>query len=102
MSATVAQSKKVYLYNDPSSALGRKAKQFLRSKGVIHTELDLAKDEAARAAVAKLGFSYTKGLPFPPVFDIGGQVIVGLDLYRLEKALEGLTSEPYDPYSKPM
>jgi glutaredoxin len=93
-------AKKVYLYVDPGSSVCYKAKSYLWEKGVPFVELDLRKDPAARRSLAKLGINYTPGLPFNPVFDIDGQIIAGIDLYRLERALADQGGTSWDPKNK--
>ncbi|MSQ31763.1 MAG: hypothetical protein EXR59_00780 [Dehalococcoidia bacterium] len=94
-------AKKVYLYLDPGNSMGKKMKEFLWSKGINFIELDLAKDPAAREAVKKFGFTFTPGIPIPPIAQVDGQTIIGMDLYAFDKLLRSEETTPRDSRSKP-
>ena len=93
--------KKVYLYVDPGNSMGTKVKNFLWGKGINFIELDLAKDPAAREAVKKFGFTYTPGVPIPPIVQVDDDMIVGMDLYAFDKLLRSEEGPARDPRSKP-
>ncbi|RQD69444.1 MAG: glutaredoxin family protein [Tindallia sp. MSAO_Bac2] len=59
-----------------------KAKEFLSKSGYLYEIRDVDKDPDARAAFTKLG---ARGVP---AFEIGGELVVGLDPQKLEKLLD--------------
>lgn len=73
--------RRVFLYVNPGSAMCRRAKEYLWSRGVPFIELDIYKDAAAREAFAKLN------VPVTPVFDIDGRIVIGIDSNKLESLL---------------
>jgi len=61
----------------------RRARVFFAEKGIAVTEIDIGKDREAAARVR----GWAGGNETTPTFDIRGNVIVGYDLPKLEKAL---------------
>jgi len=58
-------------------------KEFLSQSGVEFTDRDITEDEEALTELGELGYMTT------PVTVIGGEVVIGFDLKRLEQLLEG-------------
>lgn len=63
----------------------RRAREWLRSKGIPFTEVDIYRDEAAASRVR----GWTGGKMVTPTFDCGGTVVVRFDRERLETILSG-------------
>jgi glutaredoxin 3 len=59
------------------------AKEYLSQKGMKFQEMDIAQDPGALADLKKLGYMTT------PVIVIDGSVIVGFDVEKIDRALEG-------------
>lgn len=60
-----------------------KAKQYLKSKGVDYTEVNVGEDMEEREEMIKLS-----GQTGVPVLNIKGTIIVGFDKPSIDKALE--------------
>jgi glutaredoxin-like YruB-family protein len=72
----------VRIFSTPGCHGCRAAKEFLRSKNVEFTEIDMASDEEARDYVReKTGFLSS------PIIQVGEEFIIGFDPQKLEKAL---------------
>ncbi len=61
----------------------RRARLWLKEKGIPFTEIDITKDRAAAARVR----GYANGNETTPCFDIKGTIILNFDLPKVEKAL---------------
>ncbi len=61
----------------------RRARVWLKEKGIAFTEIDITKDRAAAAKVR----GYANGNETTPCFDIKGTIILNFDLPKVEKAL---------------
>jgi glutaredoxin len=61
----------------------RRARVWLKDKGIAFTEIDITKDRAAAARVR----GYANGNETTPCFDIKGTIILNFDLPKVEKAL---------------
>lgn len=73
---------KVTIYSAPWCAFCHMAKQYLTSKKVTFTDIDVEKDpNGARAIIEKTGQA---GIP---VIQIGDEVILGFDRPRIDSAL---------------
>ena len=59
------------------------AKEYLSQKGIAFQDRDIAQDPGALADLKKLGYMTT------PVIVIGGVVIVGFDVDKINRALQG-------------
>lgn len=74
--------KSVIIYTTPTCHFCHAAKDFFAEHGIVFTEKDAARDEAARAeAVAKSG---QMGVP---VIDVAGDIVVGFDEPKLRALL---------------
>lgn len=77
------KSPQVTIYSAPWCAFCHAAKDYLDSKGVAYTDLDVESDPAhARAVFEKSG---QLGIP---VLDINGEIIVGFDRPKIDAALK--------------
>ncbi len=73
---------KVTVYSTPACPWCHRAKEFLKQHSIKFTEINVADDsKAAEEMIAKSG---QMGVP---VIDVDGQIIIGFDKPRLEKAL---------------
>jgi len=73
---------KVLLFSTSTCSWCRRAKRYLKERGVAFREINIERDaDAARDVVRKTG---QRGVP---VIKIGGRWIVGFDKEQLEKAL---------------
>lgn len=61
----------------------RRARIWLKEKGIAFTEIDITKDRTAAARVR----GYANGNETTPCFDVKGTIILNFDLPKLEKAL---------------
>lgn len=72
----------VTIYSAPWCVFCRMAKEYLKSKGVAFTEIDVDKDpKAMRSLMAKTGMAGV------PVIEIGEETILGFDRPRIDLAL---------------
>jgi methionine-S-sulfoxide reductase len=72
----------VRIYSTPGCSGCRAVKEFLKSRGVEFTEIDMASDEEARNFILeKTGFLSS------PVVQIGDEFITGFDPEKMQKAL---------------
>lgn len=74
--------KDVTIYTTPTCGYCQQAKRYLRAQGVEYREVDVSADEAA----AKQLVLRTRQFGVP-VIDVGGNLVVGFDVRRLEKLL---------------
>lgn len=74
---------KVKIYTTPTCPWCKKTKEFLKSKRVKYTEVDVAGNEKAQKEMIKK--SKQMGVP---VIDVDGKIIVGYDTDAIEKALK--------------
>lgn len=73
---------KVLLFSTSTCSWCRRAKRYLKERGVAFREINIERDaDAARDIVRKTG---QRGVP---VIKIGGRWIVGFDKEQIEKAL---------------
>ena len=72
----------IKIYSTPSCAYCKKEKEYLDSKGIAYTSIDVAADiDKAREMIEKSGQMGT------PVTDIDGKIIVGFDKAAIDKVL---------------
>ena len=74
---------KVKIWTTPTCAFCKKTKEFLKSRNVKYTEIDVSKNQ--KAAQEMMEKSGQMGVP---VTDINGTLVVGFDKSALEKALK--------------
>ncbi len=74
---------RVFLYSTPSCPYCKMARKFLRDRGVLFTEFNVAEDFSARDEMERK--SHQLGVP---VIEINGKVFVGFDPRSLGIALE--------------
>ena len=74
--------KKVLIYSTPTCPYCHQTKDYLKEKKVEYTDYDVSSDSAkAQEMIDKSG---QMGVP---VLDIEGEIIVGFDKVRIDKAL---------------
>ncbi len=73
----------VKIFSTPGCHGCRAAKEYLTSKGVPFTEIDMASDEEARAYVRE-----KTGYIGSPIIQVGDEFIIGFDREKMEKALK--------------
>ncbi len=74
---------RVKVYSSPGCPFCQLAKEFLKEKNIEFEEIDVSKDEkAVKELVEKTG---QMGVP---VIEIDGEIIIGFDKEKLEKALK--------------
>lgn len=79
----MSEPTKVTIYSAPWCAFCKMAKEYLNTKDVKFTDINVDEDaEAARSLVAKTGQT---GIP---VIEIGEATIIGFDRPRIDSALE--------------
>lgn len=66
----------------------QRTKEYLSQRGIQFTDRDVTKDESALDELKRLHAMTT------PVTLIGGEVIIGFDPERIEKALRQFQQEP--------
>ena len=79
---TWGTSRVVRVYATPGCSGCRVVKEFLRSRDVAFTEIDMAADEGARKFVLE-----KTGHLSSPIIQIGDEFIIGFDRKKMEKAL---------------
>jgi len=75
----------VILFSTPTCSICQKAEEALRERGVAYQRLDVSADPEALALLLRFA-----GQPTVPTIVAFGEVMVGLDLARLDHMLEGL------------
>lgn len=74
--------KKVIIYSTPICPYCKQTKEYLKEKGIEYNEIDVADDSAkAQEMIDKSG---QMGVP---VLDIEGEIIIGFDKEKIDKAL---------------
>lgn len=71
------------VYSEPTCRPCRLVKDYLRSKGVRFTEVDISQDEAEREALVRM-----TGEMSVPVTQYGDRFVVGFSRRRLDELLE--------------
>lgn len=74
---------KVKIYTTPTCPWCKKTKEFLKSKKVKYTEINVVSNEKAQQEMIK-----KSGQMGVPVIDIDGKIIIGFDQEEIEKALK--------------
>lgn len=75
--------KKVRIYSTPTCPYCHKAKAYLDQKGITYEDIDVSVNSEKAEEVVNLS-----GQMSVPVLDIDGEIIVGFDKEKMEKALE--------------
>ena len=75
-------TKRVTIYSTPTCPYCRQAKDYLASKGIAFTELNVATDLDSRNAMVQ-----RSGQLGVPVIEVDGQVIVGFNRGKLDELL---------------
>ena len=76
-------AKKVKVYSTPTCPWCHKVKEYLKEHKVAFTDVDVAENEKARNEMIE-----KSGQMGVPVTDIGGTIIVGFDVKKIEAALK--------------
>ena len=72
----------ILIYSTPTCAYCRMTKEYLKSKNIPFTDVDVSTDHAkAQEMISKTG---QFGVP---VIDVGGKIIVGFDKRKLDEYL---------------
>jgi glutaredoxin-like YruB-family protein len=71
------------MYTTPLCKYCKAAKEFFRSKGISFVEIDITKDRSAMKEMIKKSRQMAV-----PVFDIDGQILIGFNQARIQKALK--------------
>ena len=75
-------TKRVTIYSTPTCPYCHQAKDYLTSKGIAFTELNVATDLDARSAMVQ-----RSGQLGVPVIEVDGQVVVGFNRGKLDELL---------------
>jgi glutaredoxin-like YruB-family protein len=75
-------TKAVTIYSTPTCPWCRKAKDYLTSKGVQYTDFNVGEDRAKLDEMVRL-----TGQRGVPVIKVNGEVIVGFNQDRIDKAI---------------
>ena len=75
-------TKRVTIYSTPTCPYCHQAKDYLTSKGIAFTELNVATDLDARNAMVQ-----RSGQLGVPVIEVDGQVVVGFNRGKLDELL---------------
>ncbi|MBD3359523.1 MAG: NrdH-redoxin [Candidatus Buchananbacteria bacterium] len=79
----MAEQKKVIIYTTPTCPYCKQTKEYLKENEIEYQEMDVANDSAkAQEMIDKSG---QMGVP---VIDIEGEMIVGFDKEKIDKALD--------------
>ncbi|MDD5710836.1 MAG: glutaredoxin domain-containing protein [Candidatus Colwellbacteria bacterium] len=73
----------IKMYTTPFCRYCKVAKSFFASKGITFVEVDITKDQGAMKEMIK-----KSGQMAVPVFDIGGQILVGFNQVKIQRALK--------------
>lgn len=73
----------ITVYSTPHCPYCKQLKSFFDGQGIRYEEIDVAASDEAREALKK-----KSGALAVPVVDIGGTIIVGFDLPKIEAALD--------------
>jgi len=76
------EQKNVVVYSTPSCGWCNRLKSYLRSNGIVYTEIDVSRDEHAMEELVR-----RTGQMGVPQTDIGGEIIVGFDKARIDALL---------------
>lgn len=72
----------VTVYTTPTCPYCRSAKRFLQERNIPFREVDVSRDPQAAAELVR-----RTGQTGVPVIDVNGEIIVGFDVARLQRAL---------------
>ena len=75
--------KKVRIYSTPTCPYCHKAKAYLDQKGITYEDIDVSVNSEKAKGMVNLS-----GQMSVPVLDIDGEIIVGFDREKIEKAIE--------------
>jgi glutaredoxin-like YruB-family protein len=76
----------ITIYSTPTCGYCKMAKEYLASKNIPYTEVDVSRDTAKQQEMITKSGQY--GVP---VIDVGGKIIVGYDKRKLDE-YAGITS----------
>ncbi len=80
--ATTKKYPRVIIFTTPTCTFCRKAKRYLRQRGVPFKDVDVSRDPAAARDMVR-----RSGQQGVPVLDIGGKIVVGFDRPKIDKLL---------------
>ncbi|RME07003.1 MAG: NrdH-redoxin [Anaerolineae bacterium] len=73
---------RVILFTTPTCTFCKKAKRYLRERGVPFKDVDVSRDPAAARDMVR-----RSGQQGVPVIDIGGKIVVGFDRPKIDRLL---------------
>lgn len=73
----------IKMYTTPFCKYCKVAKEFFISKGLEFIEIDITKDQLAMKEMIRKSSQMAV-----PVFDIGGQILVGFNRVKIQRALK--------------
>ncbi len=73
---------RVILFTTPTCTFCKKAKRYLRERGVPFKAVDVSRDPAAARDMVR-----RSGQQGVPVIDIGGKIVVGFDRPKIDRLL---------------
>jgi glutaredoxin 3 len=79
----ICQTMTIKMYTTPFCKYCKLAKEFFKSKGIAFVEIDITKDQQAMKEMIKKSSQMAV-----PVFDINGQILVGFNQARIQRALK--------------
>lgn len=77
-----AKYPRVILFTTPTCTFCKKAKRYLRERGVPFKDVDVSRDPAAARDMVR-----RSGQQGVPVIDIGGKIVVGFDRPKIDRLL---------------
>ena len=71
----------IIIYSTPSCGYCKLVKEYLASKSIPFTEVDVVKEPSRQAEMLQK----SGGVAAVPVIDVGGKIIMGFDRHRLDE-----------------
>ncbi len=82
MAQTKRKYPRVIIFTTPTCTFCRRAKNYLRQRGVPFKDVDVSRDPAAARDMVR-----RSGQQGVPVLDIGGKIVVGFDRPKIDRLL---------------
>ncbi len=73
---------RVIMFTTPTCTFCKKAKRYLRERGVPFKDVDVSRDPAAARDMVR-----RSGQQGVPVIDIGGKIVIGFDRPKIDRLL---------------
>jgi len=74
----------IIIYSTPSCGYCKLVKEYLASKSIPFTEVDVVKEPSRQAEMLQK----SGGVAAVPVIDVGGKIIMGFDRRKLDEYIE--------------